>query len=103
MTAPHAAVSTDVSYHVILSGMNRLYDTSVTSLTDHSATLSSCDDASKVVDENPSTGQKYPNTPGATLVFLTIWQLVPTAGHWAIASYSLIPAPDPRERACVAS
>jgi hypothetical protein len=97
-----SAVSTDVAYQIILSGTNRLYNTSVTSLTDHSATLTSCDDSTKVIDENPTIGQKYPNAEGAVLVFLTIWQLVPAGGHWAVTSYSLIAAPDPRERVCVA-
>jgi hypothetical protein len=98
-----SAVSTDIAYHIILSGTNRLYDTSVTSLTAHSATLTSCDDSSKVLDQDPSTGHKYQNNPGATLIFLTIWQLVPAAGHWTVTSYSLIAAPDPREHVCVGS
>jgi hypothetical protein len=99
----HNAVSTDIAYHIILTGTNRLYQTSVTSLTAHSATLTACDDSTRVNDEDPSTGQKYPNAPGATLIFLTIWQLVPAGGHWAVTSYSLIAAPDPRERVCATS
>lgn len=96
----HSAVATDVAYHVILTGTNRLYRTSVTSLTADGATVSSCDDGSKVIDENPSTGKKYQNQAGAVLTFFVIWQLVPAAGHWAITSYTLVPAPDPRERVC---
>lgn len=96
----HAAVATDVAYHVILTGTNRLYHTSVTSLTADGATVTSCDDGSKVIDENPSTGHKYPNQAGAVLTFFVMWQLIPVAGHWAITSYTLVPAPDPRERVC---
>ena len=95
-----SAVSTDVAYHIILSGTNRLYDTTVTALTAHSATLTACDDSSKVLDEDPSTGHTYPHDSGAVLTFLTIWQLVPANGHWAVTSYSLIAAPDSRERVC---
>jgi hypothetical protein len=97
------AVSTDVAYHIILSGRNRLYATTVTSLTSSSATLTACDDSTKVNDENPTSGQKYPHNPGDVLIFFTIWKLVPAAGHWIVTSYSLIAAPDPRERVCGAS
>jgi hypothetical protein len=102
-TRLHTAVSTDLKYHVILSGTDRLYDTNVTSLTANGATVTSCDDGSKVLDENPSTGKKYPNTPGSPVTFFVIWQLVPASGHWAITSYDLVAAPDPRERVCAAS
>jgi len=40
-------VATDAKYHVILNG-------------------------SKVIDENPSTGQKYPNNPDAILPFFVV-------------------------------
>ncbi len=96
----HTAVATDASYHVILTGPQRFYHTNVTSLTADGATVTSCDDASKALDENPSTGHKYPNGPGSPVIFFVTWQLVPVAGRWAITSYTLVAAPDPRERVC---
>jgi hypothetical protein len=102
-TGLRAAVATDVGYHVILTGTNRFYDTNVTSLTADGATVTSCDDSANAIDENPSTGQKFPHNASDILVFFVIWQLAPVTGHWAISSYSLVAAPDPRERVCGAS
>src|SRR5262249_31424790 len=62
------AVATDVSYHVILTGTNRFYDTNVTSLTAHAATVTSCDDSTNAIDENPSTGQKFPHNASDILI-----------------------------------
>jgi hypothetical protein len=88
---------------VALAGTDRLFDTRVTHVAADGAIVTSCDDGRLTNIEDLATGQKIPNNPSPPLVFFATWRMVPMAGHWAIASISLITQPDPRAHACLSA
>jgi hypothetical protein len=95
------AVTSGAKNDVALGGTDRLYDTSVTSLTAKSATVTSCDDGSRTNLVDLATGQKIPNDPNGPLTVFVIWQMAPVGGHWAITSLDVISLPDPRASGCM--
>lgn len=97
LTSLQNTVQIGVEAKMILSGTDRLFNTSVTALTADRATVTSCDDGSETLYENSGTGQEFSN-PSPTV--LVIWQMTPKAGHWAMTSLTVVSSPDPRERAC---
>jgi len=82
------------------AGTDRLWNTKVTAITTDSATLTTCDDGTKYVEENPNTGETLPAAPPDQQYLFEIWNLVPLDGHWAITSFTLVLSPDPRAAAC---
>lgn len=95
-----AAVESGAKDNVALAGTDRLYDTSVASLSGDSATVTSCDDGSRTYLEDLASLQKIPDNPSAPLTFLVIWRMVPVGGHWAITSLDVISPPNPRASVC---
>lgn len=82
------------------AGTDRFWNTKVTAITAHSATITTCDDGTKSVEENPTTGELLPAPPLDQQYLFEAWNLLPLHGHWAITSFTLVFTPDPRAAAC---
>ena len=81
-------------------GTDRFWNTKVTTITAHSATITTCDDGTKYTQENPDTGETLPAPPLDQQYLFETWNFVPLDGHWAINSFTLALSPDPRAAAC---
>ncbi len=95
-----AVLATEKKDNFLPAGTDRLWDTKVTAITAHSATLTTCDDGTKYTQENPNTGETLPTAAPDQQYLFEIWNLVPLDGHWAITSFTLVVNPDSRAAAC---
>lgn len=82
------------------AGTDRFWNTKVTAITVHSAAVTTCDDGTKAVMENPNTGELMPAPPLDQQYLFETWNFVPLHGHWALTSFTLVYVPDPRAAAC---
>ncbi len=82
LTQMTAAVAAAKARNRVPAGTDRLFLTRVTAVTDTSATVTTCDDASKFREENPSTGEIDPAyTPKAGQAYvLETWHMVRGTG-----------------------
>jgi hypothetical protein len=97
-----AAVKAGKTRHLVPAGEDRLFNTRVSALTGHSATVTTCDDGSKFKQVNPRTGKvdvRFLADPGTSYLFET-WRMVQLSGHWAIGSISLALLPSPSAEPC---
>lgn len=95
-----AALAAEKKDNYVPSGTDRLWDTKVTAITAHSATITTCEDETKAVLENPDTGELLPAPPLDQQYMFETWNLVPMHGHWAITSVAVAYIPDPSAAAC---
>ena len=96
----NAVLATEKKDNYLPAGTDRLWNTKVTAVSADSATLTTCDDGTKYVQENPNTGETLPTAAPDQQYLFEIWNLVPLDGHWAITSFTLVLSPDPRAAAC---
>ena len=93
------AVTASRAHHLVLAGGERFFLTHVSGITDGTATITTCDDGSKVKEENPQTGATF-TTPPAKAYALETWHMVKLSGHWGVTAYSLDMPPSPRAAPC---
>jgi hypothetical protein len=97
-----AAPKAGQEHDLVPAGVDRLFMTRVTTMAGRSATVTTCDDASKFKEQNPSTGRvdtSFLSPPGQEYVFET-WRMVQRSGHWAITAVSLATLPSRSAEAC---
>jgi len=96
------AIAVDKQQGIVIVGTDEFFMTAVTSLTANSATVTTCDNGSKLTGMQKATGQ-IDNTyapPANEAYLLEHWNMVRHSGHWAISTYSVISLPDPRAQSC---
>lgn len=97
-----AALKAGRERDLVPAGVDRLFMTRVTTIAGRSATVTTCDDASKFKEQNPSTGQvdtSFSSPPGQQYLFET-WRMVQHSGHWAITAVSLATLPSRSAEPC---
>jgi hypothetical protein len=87
---------------VVPAGADRLFRTRVTVISGTSATITTCDDASKFGEANPSTGVPDPtySAPANQQYLFETWQMTQVGSHWTISHISPVTLPDPRAKPC---
>ncbi len=96
----NAVLAAEENNNYLPAGSDRFWNTNVISITAHGATVTTCDDGTKYVQQDPNTGQTLPAAPPDQQYLFEIWNLVPMDGHWAITSFTVTAYPDPRAQAC---
>jgi hypothetical protein len=94
-----AAVTASRAHHLVPAGTERFFMTHVSGITGSTATVTTCDDGSKVTEENRQTGATYTTPPGQAYIFET-WRMVKLSGHWAVTAFSLAVPPSARAAPC---
>lgn len=94
-----AAVTAYRAHHLVPAGTERFFLTHISGITGSTATVTTCDDASKVKQENRQTGATYTIPPGQAYAFET-WHMVKLSGHWGVTAFSLAIPPSPRAAPC---
>ncbi len=94
-----AAVTASRAHHLVPAGTERFFMTRVSGITDSTATVTTCDDGSKVTEENRQTGATY-TTPSSQAYILETWHMVKLSGHWGVAAFSLAVPPSPHAAPC---
>jgi hypothetical protein len=97
-----AALAAGRQRQLVPAGTERFFSTRVAVPSAASATVTTCDDASRYREQNPSTGKVNPafSPPRHLAYSFEVWHLVPQSGHWAIASFTIAFLPDPRAHPC---
>jgi hypothetical protein len=87
---------------VVPSGADRLFETRASVISGARATVTTCDDSSKLEEVNPDTGavDTAYSAPADQQYILETWQLVRLRGQWAVSSVSPVTLPDARARPC---
>jgi len=87
---------------IVIAGTDEFFMTTVTSLSATTATVTTCDNSSKLTGMHKATGQidnAYAPTADEAYA-LEYWNMVRDSGHWAISTYSVISLPDKRAQSC---
>jgi hypothetical protein len=87
---------------VVPAGADRFFKTRVAAISGTSATITTCDDASKFEEVSTSTGVPDPaySAPASQQYLFETWQMTRLDGHWAISAISPVPLPDSRAKPC---
>ena len=98
----HQAIQWNRKYNLKIAGMDRFYSIRVTGITGRRATVTSCDDARKLMEVDASTGRVVPQTvsPPDKAYLFEIWHMVELSGHWGLASVRPYPEPSPQAELC---
>jgi hypothetical protein len=96
------AIAVDKQQGVVFAGTDELFMTRITRLSATSATVTTCDNDSKLGGVYEATGKVDTGyaTPADQEYLLENWNMVVHSGHWAISSFSVISLPDSRARPC---
>jgi hypothetical protein len=83
-------------------GTDRLFKTRATMISGSSATVTTCDDGSRLEEVNPGTGVPDPayNAPADQQYLFETWQMVRLGSHWAVSAVSPVTLPDSRAEPC---
>jgi hypothetical protein len=87
---------------VILGGTDRLFKTRVIGSSGSTASVLTCDDSAKVVEQDPTTGKVVPQAgiPASENYIFETYVLTRHSGHWAIRSVSTAVLPQAGARQC---
>jgi hypothetical protein len=102
LTQLTSAMKAGKERNLVPAGTDRFFMTRVTAISGRNATLTTCDDGSKFMEENPRTGKAdlaFEPTPGQSYMYET-WRMVRLSGHWAITGLSLAPLPSRSAEPC---
>ena len=94
-----AAVAAGRAHHLVPAGTERLFLTHVRGITGSTATVTTCDDGSRLKYENRQAGATVTVPPGPAYVFET-WHMVKLSGHWGVTAFSVAIPPSPRAAPC---
>jgi hypothetical protein len=104
LKALERTIATFKEQDLVPAGTDRLFRTTVVSITGQSAELTTCDDGSKYTEVNPVTGAVDPSFENLPLdeqyVFET-WKMTRLDGHWAIASITVANPPAASAKQCL--
>ena len=96
------AISFSAVHGVVPAGTDRFFKTRVTGLTSAGATVTTCDDSSKLGEKSVRTGRYVPQLgpqPGQAYLYES-WHLAMIAGHWAIDTFTVATLPSASARQC---
>ena len=82
-------------------GVDRLFDTKITSRTADGATLTSCDDGTRYNVADRATGQAEPPAPASQEYAFATFTMRPVDSRWALSSVTAVTIPDQRVKACM--
>jgi hypothetical protein len=102
LTHLRTAIAADKQQGIVIAGNDEFFMTRVTSLSADRATVTTCDNGSKITGVQEATGQidnAYAPSPDQAYL-LWKWNMIQHSGHWAISSFSVISLPDPRAQPC---
>lgn len=85
--------------HLVPAGTERLFLTHVSGITGSTATVTTCDDGSKLKYENRKTGATITIPLDQAYVFET-WRMVKLSGHWGVTAFSFATPPNPGAAPC---
>jgi len=96
------AVAAGKSNDRVPAGTDRFWNTRVTALAGSKAIVTTCDDAIKYREINPSTGKIDPAmTPKPYQAYLyETWHMIQLSGRWAISSFTVATLPNPSAQPC---
>jgi hypothetical protein len=97
-----AALAAGRTRHLLPAGTERFFRTRVAALSGSTATVTTCDDASKYREQNPRTGKiNSAYTPNRhTAYTFETWHLALWSGRWTLAAFSFASLPDSRALPC---
>lgn len=98
-----AVISSEKRQDILPSGADRFFKTTVTALAASTATVSTCDDASKFHVIYKRTGQidpAYEVTSPSQQYLFEIFTMIRHAGHWAMSAVTVVQSPDHRADRC---
>jgi hypothetical protein len=101
LTALNTVLRSFTKNNIVPVGVDRLFDTKITSLTASSATVTSCDDGSGYNVANRTTGQTESPAPASQQYAFAVFTMSRVDGRWASSSVSAISYPDKRVKACI--
>jgi hypothetical protein len=81
----NAVLAAEKKNNFLPAGTDRLWSTKVTPIAVHRATITTCDDGTKSVEENPNTGELLPAPPLDQQFLFETWNFVPAA--WALGHH----------------
>jgi Tfp pilus assembly protein PilV len=97
-----AALAATKASDVVPSGTDRLFKTSVSAVSDASATVTTCDDGSKFEQVNTDTGVPDPEYSASAdeQYVLVTWQMTRAGGRWLLSAVSLASLPNSQAKPC---
>lgn len=80
---------------IVPGGADRLFKTRVAMISGTSATVTTCDDGSRLEEVKPGTGVPDPayNAPADQQYLFETWQMVRLSSHWAVSAVSPVTLP----------
>jgi hypothetical protein len=87
--------------NIVPVGIDRLFDTKITSLMADSATVTSCDDGTRYNVADRTSGQTMAPAPSSQQYTFVVFTMRPVNGRWAISSVAVSSFPDQRVKACM--
>lgn len=96
------ALSAMKKQNIVPAGGDRMFKTTVVSITGSDAEITTCDDGRKSTNMNLSTGvvDPPPDSVSAQYLFET-WELTRGHGHWMIRSFNLVAPPAEAAQQCL--
>jgi hypothetical protein len=87
---------------VVPGGADRFFKTIAAIASGASATITTCDDSSKLEEVNPGTGVADPalDAPANQQYLFETWQMTKIGGQWAVSAVSPVTLPDSRAEPC---
>lgn len=101
LTRLRKVIQTFASGNLTPVGMDRLYDTKVTSLAAGSAVVTTCDDGTAYNVADRASGATEPPAPTSQDFDFAEFGMRLVAGRWAASSVTVILYPDQRVKACM--
>lgn len=101
LTTLHTVLRSFSANNIVPVGVDRLFDTKITSLIGNRAIVTSCDDGSRYNVANRATGQVEPPAPASKQYGFAVFTMSRVGGRWAISSVSASSYPSKRVKACI--
>jgi hypothetical protein len=100
----HTTITRLAQEQEVPAGVDRMFRTRVTALSGTSATITTCDDGSRYVQENPRTravDPSFQNVPIDEVYVFETWGMTILDGHWAINSIKVASPGSAAEKSCL--
>jgi hypothetical protein len=96
------ALAFDKQQGLIIGGTDEFFMTRVSRVSANSATVTTCDNGSKVTGVYVATGKvdSAMNAPADQAYMFETWNMARHSGHWAISSFTLTSLPSARAKPC---
>ncbi|HEY7263802.1 MAG TPA: hypothetical protein VH589_20260 [Trebonia sp.] len=101
LTKLRKLVQSYASGNIVPVGVDRLYDTKITSLAASTATVTSCDDGTAFNIADRATGRTPAPVPVSQQYAFGVFGMRLVAGRWTLSSLTGVGYPDQRVKACM--